>query len=203
MCGSRPVTASRRDRGTVSALIVAIDESNSSSGPGLYVLAAVLVPLQVAGEVRASLRALLLPRQQRLHWTKESQQRRLKTLRLVTHSAIARHAYVARAPWHRHEDVRGRSLGLILRNHCGTATQLIVESRQAHRDRYDRQVVAVARRGAVLAPDVDVSFLAPRDEPLLWAADAVAGATLACVTRSPKARAYAEILGIETFREVA
>jgi hypothetical protein len=184
-------------------LIVAIDESNSSTGPGLYVLAAVLVPLRVAGGLRASLRALLLPKQQRLHWTKESQRRRLKTLQLVVDSAVLRYAYVTRAPWRQHESVRSRSLGLILRNHCAAATQLVIESREAHRDRHDRQVVADARRNAILSHNVEVGFMEPRDEPLLWAADAIAGATLACVTRSPKAAAYAEILGVLPYREVA
>jgi hypothetical protein len=184
-------------------LIVAIDESNSSTGPGLYVLAAVLVPRSAAGDLRASLRSLLLPRQQRLHWTKENQQRRLRMLQLVAQPDVVPQAYVARAPWHKHEYVRGRSLALILRNHCMTATEVIIESRQAHRDKHDRQVIAHARRNSMIAPGVEVSFAPPRDEPLLWAADAIAGATLACVTRSPKASAYAEILGVLPIREVA
>jgi hypothetical protein len=184
-------------------LIVAIDESNRSTGPGLYVLAAVVVPHPVAGELRASLRALLLPRQQRLHWTKESQQRRLKTLNLVTHPRVELYAYVARAPWRKHESARGQSLALILRNHCKTASEVIIESREAHRDKYDHQVIVHARHRALLSRTVEVNFMAPRDEPLLWAADALAGATLACVARSPKAGAYADILGALPIREVA
>jgi hypothetical protein len=184
-------------------LIVAVDESNSSTGPGLYVLAAVLVPVALAGDLRASLRALLLPRQQRLHWTKESQARRLKTLHLLTHPKIGTCAYVARAPWRRHESARGQSLALILRDHCAAATELVIESREAHRDRHDRQIIVGARRHGVLATDVEVTFAVPRDEPLLWAADALAGATLACVTRSPRADAYSRVLGLLPIHNVA
>lgn len=69
---------------TVTALIVAIDESNSTTGAGLYVLAAVVVPQAAAGRMRQALRSLLLPRQRRLHWTKESQKRRLQILTLLS-----------------------------------------------------------------------------------------------------------------------
>jgi hypothetical protein len=98
---------------------------------------------------------------------------------------------------------RSRSLALILRNHCGQASELIIESREAHRDRYDRQVVADARRRSAISHDADLTFAAPRDEPLLWAADALAGATMACATRSSRAGQYAEALGAFSIQEIA
>jgi hypothetical protein len=127
----------------------------------------------------------------------------LRTLSLLSTPNVEPYAYVARAPWRKHESARGQSLALVLRCHCTTATELIIESREAHRDRYDKQVIAHAREHSALPADVEVSFRVPRDEPLLWAADALAGATLACVTRSPKAGAYAEALGTLPIREVA
>jgi hypothetical protein len=79
-------------------------------------------------------------------------------------------------------------LGLVV----GRAIEVRVEDGIAH-----------AHHCAMLLGTVEVNFMAPRDEPLLWAADALAGATLACVTRSPKAGAYADALGGLPIREVA
>src|SRR5258708_18320057 len=124
-------------------------------------------------------------------------------LQLFTRPDLEPHAYVARAPWRKHEMARGQSLALILRNHCMTASELIIESREAHRDRYDRQVIPHARQRAVISPNAELTFAAPPHEPLLWAADALAGATLASVTRSPRATEYAQVLGVLPIREIA
>jgi hypothetical protein len=184
-------------------LIVAVDESNSHSGPGLYILAAVLIPAAAAGDFRRALRSLLLPKQQRFHWTKEGERQRLRMLNLVVERDVELHTYATRAPWRKHELARSRSLGLILSNHCSEAADIIIESREAHRDRYDRQVIAQARRSSVISREADVTFAVPRDEPLLWAADALAGATLAGLTGSHRASEYSKALGELPVREIA
>jgi hypothetical protein len=60
-------------------------------------------------------------------------------------------------------------------------TDVVFESREAHNDRKDAKNIAQAKR-AGRAPDVfRYSFMRPQGEPLLWIADAIAGASSAHV----------------------
>jgi hypothetical protein len=57
--------------------------------------------------------------------------------------------------------------------------ELVVESRQEHGDYRDRQTIAFAQRARAASPILRYRFERPHHEPLLWLADAIAGAATA------------------------
>lgn len=59
----------------------------------------------------------------------------------------------------------------------------MIESRQAHNDQLDRQSIVWAQKTGWAATDLHYRFARPREEPLLWAADAMAGAIAAQVAQ--------------------
>jgi hypothetical protein len=71
-----------------------VDESEPD--PGVYVLAAALVPAELIGEIRASVVALRLRGQRKLHWHSEDDQRR-KLLIAAIAELQALHVVVVRA----------------------------------------------------------------------------------------------------------
>jgi len=56
---------------------------------------------------------------------------------------------------------------------------LVLESRQEHNDQKDRQTIMWAQKAGWASADLRYGFARPRDEPLLWVADAMAGAVSA------------------------
>ena len=64
------------------------------------------------------------------------------------------------------------------------ARELLIESRQAHNDERDRHVIAEAQRSGAAQEDLSYGHGDPRSEPLLWLADALAGAVAADLRRS-------------------
>lgn len=159
-----------------------VDESARVPGEGLYLVASVVVFVDRASEIRERLRRLLLPRQLRFHWREESPKRRLEMLKLIQELRVEARAYV-RNPTGRREQGRARRLCLEellwdLRQ-LGIG-ELVIESRGEDLDRQDRQAIIEARR-ALIAPDgLKYGFARPKEEPLLWIPDSIAGAVAAC-----------------------
>jgi hypothetical protein len=171
-----------------------VDESLRLEGEGLYVLAAVLVPDGRAPAVRAVLRDQLRRGQRRLHWRDEGGRGRRDLASAVADLGVDAVVVTAAGVEPRTSE-RARRLCLMrLLWECGQrgVTELVIESRR-HRDRYDREMFAQARRAGWVSVDVRYSFVAPTDEPLLWASDIVAGAVAAA--RSVGQTAYLDLLG--------
>jgi hypothetical protein len=79
--------------------------------------------------------------------------------------------------------VRSRLLGQLLEGLPPAVVDVLIESRQAHNDRVDRQVIAAAQRAGRASPDLNYRHARPLEEPLLWLADALAGAVMAGVRK--------------------
>lgn len=158
-----------------------VDESEPArfSGPSAYVMGALLCEPDEIGDVRDSLRALLLPGQRKLHWRDEDSGRRRKIVetiashRCVEHVVVIRPAVVGERPERR-------------RRHClerlwYELDQLSVrsvyqEARNSKQDQLDRDMLTIARVRRTVSPSVRVEHVYGFDDPGLWAADAICGA---------------------------
>ena len=155
-----------------------VDESLRLDGTGLYVLAAVVVPASRADEVRAALRDGLRRGQRRYHFRKQGDESRLAMCqRLAALSLDALVVTTQPVDPARQERARRhclvRLLWLLDRR---DVHDVVLESRQS-RDRLDAEIVRHALRAGWVSSSV--TFGSPDGEPLLWAADVVAGAVRA------------------------
>ena len=152
-----------------------LDESIRGS---LYVLAAVMVPAHDPHCRREVLR-LRLPGQRRIHWRDESSVRRDRIVDAVvvlpwTGVAIAFH------PARRRLQSAARAAclrGIVAWLSGQGVSRLVIESRGEHNDRHDRRSIIECRRSGHVVETY--GFARPAEEPLLWIADIVAGATSA------------------------
>lgn len=151
--------------------------SDESRRGGTYVLAAVVVETHEVAVARAELRRFLRPNQRRVHMSKESAARRNQFLGIV--ERLAATAFVVEATIGARSiaevrDIAIRALTRVLLD-AGVATWHIEWMVDAV-ERRDRQVIA----GVVLEDDPASELVydhrPPHEEPLLWAADAVAWA---------------------------
>jgi hypothetical protein len=159
-----------------------VDESLRLTGAGWYVLAAVVVPGARADDVRTALRAGPPGGRRRYHWhdedarSREAMAARIGALRLdavvvvttpVTprRSERARRHCLLRLLW----ELEQRGVGDVL-----------LESRR-ERDVTDREVIGHGHRSGHVSAALRHEFGRPKDEPLLWLADVVAGAVARAV----------------------
>jgi hypothetical protein len=169
-----------------------LDESFRLEGSGLYVLAAVVVPPVRAEAVRAALRGDR-PRR-RYHWHDEMADSRAamaERIRALGLDAVA----VATTPVEPKRTERARRLCLLrLLWELGErgVPDVLIESRQ-RRDKHDRHVIGYAQRAGQVANDLRYRFEPPLEEPLLWLADVVAGATARAFVEGD--RTYLDVLG--------
>jgi hypothetical protein len=144
-----------------------VDESYQD---GVYVLAAVL-DSDDGLAVRQALKDARLRRQMVVHFGKESAKRRVLLAEMV--SGLGLTAVVAvRTSRERPERARGRCLNGLVWALGDRASHLVIEARQQTLNNHDRSVLAGASRRFVIS----ASFVPKTEEPLLWAADVIAGA---------------------------
>ena len=157
-----------------------VDESYDLRPGGGYVLAAVLCTGD-AGPLRDLLRALRLPRQDRLHFRHEDDKRRILLAETIAGLALPMVAAfgLVRPGNATATRLRGRCLRRLYQELEGVDT-VVFESRGSRPDRHDSSVLAGIARPA--APPT-VSFARARDEPMLWLPDILAGAVLHDVLR--------------------
>lgn len=154
------------------------DESYRASPPGLFVLAAVTVlPSDDAEALRHALRSVAPNTKNPFHWRHEAEPRRLAMLGVLSAARLVDVTVVATSPVQprRQERARGtcvRQLGWEL-NRLGV-TRLVLESRGSQ-DVADRRVLSGLQQAGWL-PRSFVFTHGSKAEPLLWMADAVAGA---------------------------
>lgn len=174
------------------------DESLRRAAGGMYVVADVVVH---GGheDVRLAVRACLLRRQPRFHWRDESEAQRERMLAAFVDLSVAGRIYV-HEPLERRGDVRARALclnALLWDLWQGHVDGLVLESRQEHGDYRDRQTIAHAQRACRASPTLHYGFERPHEEPLLWLADAIAGAATASLVEGAD---YLKQLGDEVHR---
>jgi len=157
-----------------------IDESESdrSTDPDTYVLAAALLDPTRIDEVRDAMRALLLRGQRKLHWRDESDKRRLQIIEAVV-AAQVEHLVVVRAGRTRERSERRRRLcleALCFELERLGVRQATLESRGRADDRRDRVMLDTLRARKTVGGQLRMQHLPGPGEPLLWLPDAVCGA---------------------------
>lgn len=147
-------------------------------GSTVYVMAAAVLPEPQCEAVRTLMRGLLLPRQVRLHWRDEGQERRRKIVDAIAEAGV--HSLVvvgARLDPARQERGRRQALRhLLWELDARSVEHLLLESRQSSQDRDDRVAIGGMRNARVVTRRLRVDHGRPVQEPLLWLPDAVCGA---------------------------
>ncbi|RCG32737.1 hypothetical protein DQ384_04475 [Sphaerisporangium album] len=146
---------------------------------GVYALAAVIVDSTDHDDIRAVLRSLRLGKNTRLHWREESSARQLAISKRLAdmpiRGIVAVHLYGKET---RTERARRRCLQRLLVELDGMGVStVIVESRSPGQDHLDLLLLMAARKTYRLSKNMTVSWQSSYEEPLLWAADSVVGAT--------------------------
>jgi len=153
-----------------------IDESCREQLPGVFVLAAVVVPMPRADQVRAQVRGHAQASGARFHWHAEGSDRRVKFLEELAGLRLPAIVAVA-APIdpQRQERARRKCLEQLLWElEQRDVRDLVLESRQERRDRYDRAAILAGQKAGQVPADLSYAFEQPSREPLLWLPDVVA-----------------------------
>jgi hypothetical protein len=157
-----------------------IDESlrRRPNDDSVYAMAAVIMNSSDYSDIRLVLESLRLGKRRRLHWRDESPAHRLRiaeTLIALPLDGLVTVCIHGRDI--RHERARRLCLERLLHElDAKRAEKVILESRYTE-DRLDRSLLTSLRRSLRISKSMDVSWSTPYDEPLLWAADAIVGAT--------------------------
>jgi hypothetical protein len=147
---------------------VFVDESKAR---GLLLAAAACV----AGDVntyRPIMAALAMPRQRRIHFTKESAARQRKILGVIADFELSVRLYQAARP---DAACREACLSAIVRDASGSAERLVIERDESTLD-FDRQTLYAAVRRHQCMETLQYALMAPHLDPMLWIPDAIAGA---------------------------
>jgi hypothetical protein len=154
-----------------------VDESMRPGPGGLYLLAAVLVVPQEMGRAREAAQGLLSPRQPRFHWHSETELQRRRMLERVAELGCVVLGYMCPAVTRRNDRPRALCLNRMLWDLRERGVhELVIESRQEHNDSKDRLTIMRAKKAGAAPAALTSAFARPVEEPLLWLADAMAGA---------------------------
>lgn len=159
-------------------MIAFIDESvRTGQGGLLYVVAAATVIQGESDRARDELRKLLLPQQRFIHWHNERPPRRLAMLeRLAEVDVMALACSYFPTVAKRQELARKVSLTSLVGDLRGEGIhELVIETRGEALDRQDRRTLLHARDAGLADGTMVYKHAGKLAEPLLWAADAVAG----------------------------
>lgn len=145
-----------------------IDESKENG----YLIAVAMVADRDVASLRGATKKLCLPRQQRIHFTKESSQRRLRILGEFKSLGVKTQVFSAQGLADR--DARAWCLDEIIEFAASVDARRIVLETDDSIVESDRRTLyqSLDRRG--LREDVSYSHLRAAAEPLLWIPDAVA-----------------------------
>jgi hypothetical protein len=160
-----------------------VDESMrlTPDDQGTYLLAAVTCEPAECDPVRDMLRSLRYRRQPRLHWHAEEDPRRTKIAESI--GALALPATVVTGmPLAKSKQERARAKcmeALLTELEAQGVTQVWLEARTPSLIRRDMRLVDALRSQGRITPSIRVDTALPRDEPMLWLPDAVAGAVRA------------------------
>jgi hypothetical protein len=163
-------------------MIAYVDESMRGSAGGLYLVAAAVIVDAELDFARRQALGVLLPRQHRFHWRNESEPQRDLMLKAIASLEYRALVYACHPAPRRQERARALCLEKMLWDFRDEGVDMVVfESREAHNDKKDAKNIAHAQRAGRAPDDFRYSFMRPQGEPLLWIADAIAGASSAHV----------------------
>jgi hypothetical protein len=154
----------------VSTLDAYVDESVRS---GKYLMCVVLVEPRHAGGLRVVLQDLLLARQRRLHFQRESRQRRRQILDTIIDLDVSVAVFTCRRDHGRSERAaRAACLAAIVKHlqSLDREVTMYIERREG-RDTDDHRVVNRSRRSS---PALSYQHIRPGDDPLIWLPDCFA-----------------------------
>ena len=155
-----------------------VDESVHVVGaPKMYILASVVVRHAQTDEVRAVVRDSLGNRRDRFHWANEKQPVREAMAQTVGGLELFSVVAVC-TPIDNKRQERARRLCLTQLlwelDRCGVQ-DILLESR-GQQDRNDREYLRAQQRAGTVTSALRYGFGDPKQEPLLWLPDLVAGA---------------------------
>lgn len=144
-------------------------------------MAAVLVPDELQAAITTRLRAYVAPGQRRWHFRDErlaSRRRFLAEVAQLHEHEVGAVVFCCPTPSQRKsEQARVRCLwNLVAELREREVQTAVFESRQEHNDRKDRREIMAAQRDGVASADLVYRHGRPKEEPLLWVADAIVGA---------------------------
>lgn len=155
-----------------------VDESmRVGASGGLYLVAAAIVIDADADAVEHRLRTAVGRRRHRIHWRNESETVRLKLLDVLATMPLHGVAVAVEPTDARHQERARAHAWWTLTWHLAhrQVSELTIESRQAELNRRDQRTLAAIQRAGI-GTGITYQFAYPSDRPLLWAADALAGA---------------------------
>lgn len=154
------------------------DESggHSNEDPGVFLLTACVLDTETVGAARAAMEALRPAPNEKLHWRATSAKRdRRRIIDTIATLPSQFHVVVRVAVNDRPERRRAKALErLLLELEAIHVKQLVLESRTAHQNRLDRNVLD-GLRAQKLITTIRLDHVAGRLEPLVWVADVVCG----------------------------
>lgn len=180
-----------------------VDESLRLTDTGLYLVAAAIVIDDRADDARHQLGKVLTGRQHRFHWNDAGEKQRARMLETVAALEPTVMAYACTRLPARQDRARALCVGSLVWDLKQLEVgHVVFESRQDHNDRKDANTIEQARRAGTAGAQLTYAFSRPQGEPLLWMADALAGAISAHVADANSA--YLEQLPAEliTLRDV-
>ncbi|WP_159621089.1 hypothetical protein [Ruania rhizosphaerae] len=145
---------------------------------GIYVLAATVADPSVCDEIRDLLRTLRTVPDAKLHWKDAGGSHRLRICERLADVGVF-HAVVVGVSVDPRRQERARRLcmeRLVFELAGHEVAQVWVESRTDSLNRRDRRLVDALRTRRVMPPAMMLDFALPREEPMLWFPDVVAGA---------------------------
>jgi hypothetical protein len=182
-------------------IIAYVDESARHQDNGdscVYVLAATLVDERHADALQGVVMKHRPRGVAKLHWRDQNPKQMTaltKDLAAVPLTGVvAVHFYSYRPD---NERARGLCFNRLLTELAAehNVGAVVLESRDVHRDKNDRGRLTVLRKANRVPKDMEVTWVRGRDQPLLWAADAVAGAVTWSFGGTDAERAYLEYYG--------
>lgn len=168
-----------------------IDESKAG---GYYIAAALFLPHRLR-EARREMRALCLPGQQRVHFSKEQTRRRGQIVSVVTRLDVEVRIYDAGG----HADprlARTACLRQVVSDLAAVKAQRLVIEQDDSLVTADQADLWAAVHAAGAASTLTYEHVPPRSEPLLWVADAAVW----CWTRDQRWRQRIQPVVTETIR---
>ena len=145
--------------------------------PGVYYLAAAVADPDECEPTREVLRGLVRRRHGRLHWRDELPDQQEKIAVAIGSQDLA-HVIVVATPVDTRRQERARRLCmqrlLFELDQLGVA-QVWLETRHDSLNRRDVVMVDALRSNGTISSAIHVDFAKPKDDPMLWVSDAVAG----------------------------
>jgi hypothetical protein len=144
---------------------------------GLYLVAAAIVIDADCDEIERRLRTAIGRRRHRIHWRNESDAVRLKFPDALAGQPVQGIAVAVEPTTPRRQERDRARAWWSLTWHLAErdVTDLIIEARQEDLNRRDQRTLSAIQRAGI-GTAIAYRFAYPSERPLLWAADALAGA---------------------------